>query len=202
MTAPAQKLVGRSTPPSAGRTWAQSHDVQFYDADEALAAAVGNFLVQGIRVGQPCIVIATAAHRAAFIEQIRQAGIEADDLIEGRDIVWLDAREALASFMEGGSPNPELFEATVGNVFDKLMEKRRYLVLRAYGEMVDILWRDGKADAALELERLWNALARKYAFTLLCAYSKESLAMCDEGHNIEHICEHHTAVLPHLRLTS
>ena len=189
-------------PISATRAWAQSHDVQFYDADEALAAAVGTFIIQGVRVGQPVVIIATSSHRQAFAEEMRKAGINPEDLIEGRDIVWLDARECLSAFMEGGRPNAELFEATVGNVFERLMQNRRYLVLRAYGEMVDLLWRDGKADAAIALERLWNALAQKYAFTLLCAYSKESLAMCDENHNVEHICAEHTTVLPHLKLTA
>lgn len=196
-----QRPISRHTPSVSTDphwAWAERHDVQFYDDDDLLTTAIARFLIQGARVGQPLIVIATLAHRETFAEKMRAMGVDPHDLVDGRDIVWLDARETLSAFMEGGMPNRELFEATVGNVFEKVIVNRRYLVVRAYGEMVDLLWRDGKAQAAIELEYLWNQLARKYSFSLLCAYSKESVANASDALGIEHICGQHSAVLPHL----
>lgn len=43
--------------------------------------------------------------------------------------------------------------------------------IRAYGEMVNVLWQDGQEAAAIRLEMLWNDLARTRAFKLLCGYS-------------------------------
>lgn len=180
----------------ASRAWVQGHDVQFYDSETSLSNSVARFLVDGVRAGQPLIVIATKPHRKLFEDRMRAMGVQLDDLVANRDVTWLDAEETLAAFMEGDRPDPELFEATVGNVFATLIQNRRYVMIRAYGEMVDILWKRGKSDAALALEGLWNDLAEQYAFSLLCAYSKDSLAADQRSDGVERICQMHSRVLP------
>jgi hypothetical protein len=176
--------------------WLPCHDVQFYEDEAFLCEAVANFLVEGFRAGQPLIVIATSEHRKAFVDRMRRRGVDPDDLVQGRDIMWLDAADTLAAFMEGDRPDPELFEATVGNVFENVMANRKYAMVRAYGEMVDLLWRSGKSASAIALEELWNRLATKYAFSLLCAYSKESLLANPRADGIDSICRVHGRVLP------
>jgi len=47
--------------------------------------------------------------------------------------------------------------------------------VRAYGEMVDVLWQRGERDAAIRLEEFWNDLARLQTFSLLCAYCIDHL---------------------------
>jgi hypothetical protein len=193
-----QPLANRDTPTGLSalpHAWAPTHDVQFYVGEDNLATSVARFLGQGVRAGQPMVIIATAPHRAAFKEAMRALGIEPDDLVEGRDVVWLDARDTLSAFMEGPHPNAELFQATVGSVFEHLMRDRRYVIVRAYGEMVDILWRDGKPEAAIELEQLWNDLAAKYSFSLLCTYAVDSVIKGD-CQGIDLICGKHSRVLP------
>lgn len=176
---------------SAAQVWSARHDVQFYDDDYALTACVGRFLGEGLRAAQPCIVIATPTHRRAFNAYLKTLGVDVDALHTSQ-IVWLDARETLSAFMEGNRPNAELFHATVGNVFEKMVADRRYVTVRAYGEMVDLLWRDGKQDAAIALEALWNDLAARYAFALLCAYHKHGVAGADDVARIAHA---HTSVV-------
>jgi hypothetical protein len=41
---------------------------------------------------------------------------------------------------------------------------------RAYGEMVNVLWKNGQEAAAIRLEEYWNDLARLYPFSLFCSY--------------------------------
>ena len=196
MTSPFRDLTEAYPPPAPlPHAWAPTHDVQFYAGEENLHTSVGRFLAEGVRAGQPIAVIATAAHRKAFEAEMLARGVDPRELVEGRDAIWLDARETLAAFMEGGRPNPELFEATVGSVLQRLMRERRYVIVRAYGEMVDLLWRDGKMDAALELEHLWNDLAARYQFSLLCAYAVESLLQSG-CRGVDHICAAHSRVLP------
>jgi hypothetical protein len=186
---------GDVAPPSL-QAWVASHDVQFYENDEFLFTSVGDFLTTGVRLGQPIVVVATAAHRKGYREAMRARGVNPDDLTEGRDAVWLDARETLAAFMEGGHPNVELFELTVGRVLESLRRNRRYVMIRAHGEMVDILWREGKADAAIALECLWNDLATRYSFSLLCTYSRQTLANVLKADGVDRICSCHARVLP------
>ena len=183
--------------PEPVKNWANGHDVQFYDSEEYLAATVAAFLAEGIRAGQPVVIIATEAHTRMFRERLRSAGIRVEDLVAGRDIVWLDARETLGAFMEGDLPNAELFELTVGAVFDRVMANgRSYVVTRAYGEMVDVLWRAGKIDGAIALEHLWNRLASRYSFALLCAYSMGNFLKEAHGSDFARICAAHNHVTP------
>jgi hypothetical protein len=176
---------------SAAHVWSARHDVQFYDDDFSLAASVGRFLAEGLRAAQPCVVIATPLHRRAFAGYLKTLGVDVEALLPSQ-MSWLDARETLSAFMEGNRPSAELFHATVGNVFEKLVATRRYVTVRAYGEMVDLLWRDGKPDAAIELEELWNALADKYSFALLCAYDKQGVTDASDQARIAHL---HTKVV-------
>ncbi len=179
-----------STPPSM-----PGHDVQFYRTEAFLVRTVVDFLADGLRAGQPLIVIATEPHRRAFAAGLREAGLDTEEVLSGREVAWLDARNTLAAFMEGRVPNPDLFKATVGRVFERMLKKRYYLIVRGYGEMVDLLWKDGNTDGAIRLEELWNELADQYAFALLCAYSMDNF-LNDAGNGVQRVCHQHKHALP------
>jgi hypothetical protein len=172
------------------------HDVQFYKTDGYLIQSVVGFLGDAIRAGQPIIVIATEPHRRAFVEGLRMRGLDPDKLYSGQLSVWLDARETLNAFMEGSTPSTELFYATVGSVFERLLEKRYYLVVRAYGEMVDLLYRDGNSEGALLLEQLWNELANHYKYSLLCGYCVDNFLHEAGVDGFRRVCDHHRGALP------
>jgi hypothetical protein len=182
--------------PQASRAGIPGHDVQFYDSEAFLATTVAAFLGDGFRAGQPAIVIATEAHRREFDEQLTLAGIDLDEVRVDGSFVVLDARQTLDCFMEGKTPNRELFEATVGHIFETVLRDRRYLVVRAYGEMVDLLWKDGNVEGALALEDLWNEIAAKYSFSLLCAYSMGNFVKEAHTEGFRRICHQHQRVIP------
>ena len=174
----------------------RGHDVQLYSTDVHLTATVADFLAAGVRMGQPVVVIATEAHRRAFQEELRARGLDMDALMSDRDGIWLDARTTLSAFMEGRLPDREMFMATVGNVFEQVLKKRYYLIVRGYGEMVDLLWKDGNTEGALQVEALWNELADKYAYSLLCGYAMDNF-LCEAGvEGFRRVCEQHTHALP------
>ncbi|HEX2600887.1 MAG TPA: MEDS domain-containing protein [Gemmatimonadaceae bacterium] len=172
------------------------HDVQFYKTDDYLIESVVGFLGDGIRAGQPIIVIATEPHRRALVETLRSRGLDPDKLYSGQLSVWLDARETLNAFMEGSKPSRELFYATVGSVFERLLEKRYYLVVRAYGEMVDLLYKDGNSEGALAVEDLWNELANHYKYSLLCGYCVDNFLHEAGVEGFRRVCDHHRGALP------
>jgi hypothetical protein len=94
--------------------------------------------------------------------------------------------------MESGLPDRELFTATVGSVFEMLLEKRQYLLVRAFGEMVDLLSKDGNTDGAIMLEQLWNELAAKYKYSLLCGYALDNFLHEAGVPAFRRVCDHHT----------
>lgn len=167
------------------------HDVQFYDSEDFLVREVARFLAEGIRAGQPLIIVATQAHRRQFASRLRELGFDADEYYFGSNALWLDARDTLSAFMEDGMPNRDRFEATLGVVFERVLDKRIYLVARAYGEMVDLLWKDGNVEGAIALEEMWNALAARYSFTLLCAYAMGNFYKEEHTASFHRICAQH-----------
>jgi len=192
----AKTLAETSCEPGCTPPGIEGHDVQFYRTDEYLIESVVRFLSDGIRAGQPIIVIATEQHRRAFVEGLQKRGLDPDKLYTGQLSVWLDARETLNAFMESSTPNRELFYATVGSVFERLVEKRYYLVVRAYGEMVDLLYKDGNPEGAILLEELWNELANRYKYSLLCGYCVDNFLHEAGIDAFRRICDHHGAALP------
>ena len=83
---------------------------------------------------------------------------------------------------------------TVGGALAEL--RLQYPTVRAYGEMVDILWRAGQQDAAIRLEEFWNELATLQTFSLLCAYYMDNLDANAYGGPLECVCKAHTHLIP------
>jgi PAS domain S-box-containing protein len=173
-----------------------NHAVQFYEDDRFLIETVVEFLAAGMLAGQSLVVIATEAHREAMAAGLGAAGHDVDGACFRGRLLFLDAEEALATFMNGGSPDADLFQATVGSVIDKSLRAAGTAGLRAYGEMVDVLWKAGNAEGALQLEDLWNALADRHQFSLLCAYSMGNFYQQSDMAGIQSVCGRHSHVMP------
>jgi hypothetical protein len=165
------------------------HAVQFYNDDASLARIVAAFLAEGFATGDPAIVIATPVHRVALEASLRARSIDVDALKRKGDIVLLDARDALDSFMVDGMPHAETFRRVLGGVIEKVCGERPECTVRAYGEMVNLLWKDGLESAAIRLETLWNELANTHDFKLLCGYSMGNFY---KGAAIEEIKRQHS----------
>ena len=170
------------------------HAVQFYGDDDSLFTTVAGFLSKGFVDGHPAIVIATAAHRTAILDHLRGRLIDVDKAQQIRSLIMLDAQQTLDLFMDRGVPDQERFEASVGKLIAEVLDGREdRILIRAYGEMVDVLWKAGKSDAAIRLEMLWNRLAQRYGFALLCGYSMGNFYKETDG--FEDICREHTHIV-------
>ena len=108
----------------------------------------------------------------------------------------LDAHDTLSKFMVDGMPSWERFRAVIGPVIESVAGPSRRKV-RAYGEMVDVLWQRGEQQAAICLEEMWNDLRHHHDFNLLCAYANDSQY---SAHGIAQICGVHTHVEPRERV--
>jgi hypothetical protein len=62
-----------------------------------------------------------------------------------------------------------------------------------FGEAVALLWAEGNVEAAIQLEKLGNDLAKTHEVDILCAYPL-SLHIQKDGHAFRTVCEEHSAV--------
>ena len=178
---------------TANRIETHHHAVQFYGDETELFKTIGTFLSEGLVSGQPAIVIATPDHAVAIQDAL---GAHLIDVARARhlgDLVMLDAEETLGTFMHDGTPDKLLFQRHVGGLLEQAVRGRGRIPVRAYGEMVDVLWRRGQEEAAVRLEVLWNELASLYSFSLLCGYAIGNFYK--ETSKIEDVCRQHTHVL-------
>ncbi len=177
-----------------GPVYDHHHAVQFYGDDDGLCTTVAGFLGQGFVDGHPAIVIATPEHSAAILAQLRGRMIDVARAQQSGSLIVLDAEKTLELFMSGGEPDATRFEKTLGKMISKMLAGREdRILIRAYGEMVDLLWKQGRLTAAIEIEKLWNALAQRYGFALLCGYSMSNFDRSTIG--FESICREHTHVV-------
>ena len=167
--------------------------MQFYGTDTRLFSTVGGFLAEGMIHGEPALIIATEAHRNGVIAQLTERFVDVKKARQSGDLVLLDAQETLDLFMVDGAPDTKLFEANVGRFIEQSLLGRPGHVLRAYGEMVDVLWKDGQCDAAIRLEILWNKLATRFGFALLCGYAMGSFYKKTE--RLQEVCALHTQII-------
>ena len=168
------------------------HAVRFYENQASLCRTVANFLGEGIALGQPGLVIATPAHQDAVLAELRSRHFDVDNVQAAGDLLLLDARDVLATFMVDGMPDATLFKMHLPAAIDRLCRGRKDCTIRAYGEMVDVLWQDGLTAAAIRLEMLWNQLAMTHDFSLLCGYAMGSFYK-DAG--MREICVQHSHVV-------
>ena len=165
------------------------HAVRFYDDDQALCRMVADFLGDGLTANQPAILVAVAGHREAIQQHRSERGCAVADLMTAGRIVVRDAHDLLDYIMEDGQPVADRFNEAV----EPLVVAASHLgsgVARVYGEMVDVLWRNGQPRAATSLELHWHRWAKRREFSLLCAYSMGSFLKDAVGD----ICRLHTHV--------
>lgn len=169
------------------------HVVNFYDTDDDLVDGVSRFLGAGLSAGEAVVIIATAAHREALSAKLSAYGI---DLAAARDSGRYrchDAAETLAAFTVDGELSQDRFVDVIGGVIADAARDGRHV--RAFGEMVALLWADGNVPAALGLEAMWNDLARTVRFSLYCAYPTGIVSRGGDLAGMQQICAEHSAVV-------
>src|SRR5256714_11395190 len=170
------------------------HLVQYYEKEGFLYDRVTDFMSDGLRGGDAAVLIATRAHRSGVESRLARRGVDLAYLTAGGRYHALDAQDTLSRFMVDGTPDPHRFAETVGPVIRTARTGDRRVL--AFGEMVALLWAEGNREAAIRLEQLWNDLARRETFALLCAYP---IAHFDDAGHAEPFAEinaAHTWVTP------
>src|SRR5262245_29099313 len=114
------------------------HFVQIYQDDDFICEAVAQYAAAGLCKGEAVFIVATPAHRAACQERLGEEG--AAGLRDGQ-LVLADAESTLARIRSGRMPDWQSFHALFGDLIAK--SRPEYAGVRAYCEMVDVLWRRG-----------------------------------------------------------
>ena len=163
------------------------HFVRFSDDEATLSAEVGAYLDQA-RDGGTAIIIA-APERLRTV----QALLDGTGPFPAGRLIALDAAATLRRFMVNDRPDPVLFDAVVGDLVRAAARQSGQVL--AYGEMVSLLCAQGLYNAAIELEKLWNDLARAVEFSLFCAYQWDLFPTVELADAFGQVCREHAHAL-------
>jgi hypothetical protein len=150
------------------------HVVQFYESLDTLIDSLEGFARSGLNAGESVILIARAEVHSKVRERLETLGFDTGALRFDNRLILLNAFDTLSSFMINGEPDQTLFNAKINAVFDLAQGKDNRKV-RAFGEMVSLLWQDNNKSATMALELLWNEFCAENPLTLFCAYPSEVL---------------------------
>jgi signal transduction histidine kinase len=181
-----------------------AHVVQFYGDDGFLLDELSRFIGTALGAGDAAVVIATKEHRDGLTRRLQMWGLDPTWAVAQGRYVAMDAAETLSKIMLDGWPDAARFAEVVGTAIASVAtvtqgEPRR---IAAFGEMVALLWVEGKPEAAIRLEELWNDLARTHSFSLRCAYPMSSFYREEHGDLLLKICAQHSNVIPGESYTS
>lgn len=145
------------------------HAVQFYERDGDLLDLLSRFIGTAVIAGDASVVAATKAHRDGLASRLKMRGLDlAVPRKQGR-LVMLDAEATLAKILKDGRPDAARFTAVFAPLFERFRARGRCRVA-VFGELVAVLWAQGKHASAIALEEMWNDLAEQHEFSLCCAY--------------------------------
>lgn len=191
-------LTFRLGPPRAASVHpaVDQHAVQYYERDDFLLEGVTRFVAMGISDGDCSIVIATKAHRADLDARLVRRGLDLNAARRRGSYIALDAGETLSRFMDGRMPDAAKFDRVVGALIERSVQGPPLRRVRAFGEMVALLWADRNPEGAIELERLWNELGQRHTFSLLCGYPMKVFADAGQEAAFASVGAAHTHVAP------
>lgn len=185
-------------PVTPAREWHHEHTVQFYSDDAFLTDEIQDFVGAALSCGSSAIVIGTKAHNDVILRKLKNRGVNFGEFVARGQYQALEASEVLSRFLIDGKLDELRFYETMGAAIAKGIAAAGHSNKRvvAFGEMVALLWAEGKKEEAIHLEKLWNGLARSYSFTLHCAYPVQGFSRQEDADSFLRICAEHTLVIP------
>ncbi len=194
----------RATVQKASKPWEKflvkpeerDHIVQVSPDLKFLTQSVALFLGTGLKRKEAAIVIASDAHWKTFAKKLTADGFDVEGAMRTGQLNVLDAEKTLAQIMQGEMPDWELFKKTIESAIDHCRSAGKCSSLRAYGEIVDLLYHQGKFRAAVRLEEFWNTLAETHGFSLFCAYTIDPLDHQVMRGPLRDICKTHSHLIP------
>jgi hypothetical protein len=149
-----------------------------------------------LRVGDAVVVVATESHRDSVFQRLLADGLDVAAAIDQGRYIPLDAADTLSTFMVNDFPDPVRFWEVTSALLAAARKAARgkHPHVAACGECAPLLWRAGKADAAVRLEELWDEIAKTDGVDIVCGYPGDSFRHEQGSETLQRILAEHSAV--------
>lgn len=185
------ELVPIEREASAARS---SHEVRIYSDDAVFLDDFAAFIGAALMAGNTVIFLGTNSHCDGILPRLLARGSDVAAAIQHDRYVCVDAASTLAKLMVKGRPDSSQFFEVAGELITTAIKgtdgKPSRIV--ACGECAGLLWEEGKQEAALQLERLWNEVINLCALDVVCAYQRSVVEKATQIS--EKMCAEHSTV--------
>ena len=173
-----------------------SHEVQFYSDDAVLLDTFARFIAVALKSGRAAIVVITESHRDGIVLRLKTQGLDVEAATQQGTYIQLDVDKTLSAFMVNDIPDAARFFEIVGGVVEAAAKaaKGGHSCVVICGECSPTLWAEGKADAAIRVEQLFNQVGKTFGLDILCGYALSSFHNEEDEHVFQSICAEHSAV--------
>jgi DNA-binding NarL/FixJ family response regulator len=175
---------------------AHRHEVQFYSDDALLLDTFARFIAVALKSGRAAIVVITDSHRDGLVSRLKSQGLDVDAATQQGTYLQLDVNKTFSTFMVNDMPDSARFFPLVDGLIEAAAKAARqeHHGVVVCGEGTSVLWAEGKADAAIRLEQLWDEVGKTLGVDILCGYALSSFHGEEDEHVFQSICAEHSAV--------
>jgi hypothetical protein len=172
------------------------HIVQLYQDQDFLSSAVCRFVGTGLANGEGIMLFPTLTHWNAFRPRLEAEGVDVHAAQERGQLTVVDANELLPRVMRDAMPDPTIFRGVFGDIFRQARARGSYQKVRAWGELVDVLWERGDVAASMNLEDLFDQLNKKIGIAMFCSYLMDNFNGDIHAHMLPRLGTNHSHLIP------
>jgi hypothetical protein len=170
------------------------HIVQLYQDQDFLNRAVCRFAGAAIANGEGIILVPTVDHWNAIRPRLEGEGVDVEAARKRGQLTVVDADEFLPRFMRDAMPDSPVFLGLAADVIGQA--RGRYQRVRWWGEMVNVLWERGNAAASMNLEDLFDQLAKQHDIAIFCSFLMDNFDGEVHAHMLPRLGTNHSHLIP------
>jgi hypothetical protein len=172
------------------------HIVQLYQDQNFLNRAVCRFAGAALANGEGIILVPTLTHWNAIRPRLEAEGVDVQAARERGQLTVVDADDLLPGVMRNAMPDSSVFLGLAGDVIAQARACGRYRKVRWWGEMVNVLWERGNVAASMNLEDLFDQLAKKHDIAIFCSFLMDNFNGDVHAHMLPRLGTNHSHLIP------
>src|SRR5215213_8123363 len=172
------------------------HIVQLYQDDDFYGEAISHFAAEGFVRGESIILVATKPHWENISRRLHGKGFDTAALFRQGQLTLLDADSTLPKFMDGGMPDGNIFKPLAKETIAKARAGGKYPRVRWWGEMVNVLYVEGKPRASTRLEEFFDEVAHEERIAIFCSFLMDKFDPKIYDEAFGNVCRTHSHVVP------
>ena len=174
-----------------------AHEMHVYPDHPSLESDLASFIKKSLKAGKSVLCLMAPRHRTGIMECLQAQGVDAHAAMADGRFVPADVGELLPRFMIDGRVDRERLLGIATKLVESLKRLNSGAGICSCGEVAPILWDLGDGEAALEIERIWDELGKRYAMGTYCTYVADDALCSRDPRCYQQLCSAHSHVALH-----